>query len=160
IDESVTGTLNTGRGDDVVVANLSNASRGDVFEFNTGRGNDVLEINMGLGVAETVIRNSGVGGNDVLIFTFDDDAALSPPRKCFVNLDDGIAGSTRLSIDGFGDVVEVFDRDDGAVIFRDVASGASFGCYFCDVDGLAVDAEDLSESNKFLTDFAWIDPIG
>lgn len=159
IDESVAGKLNTGGGDDVVIADLSDASRGDVFVFNTGRGNDILEINMGTGIADTVIRDSGVGGNDVLNFIFDDNAA-SPPRKCFVNLDDDIAGSTRLSIDGFGDLVEVFDRDDGAVMFRDVGSGALFGCYFCDVDGLAVDAADLNESDKFFTDFTWIDPIG
>lgn len=159
MDETVTGRINTGGGDDVLVANLSDAARGDVFEFNTGRGNDVLDINLGLGLVQTVIRNSGVGGNDVLNFTFDLDAAMAP-GKCFVNLDDDVFGSTRFVIDGFGDAVEVFDRSDGAVIFRDVATGASFGCYFCDVDDLAVDAAALNESEKFLTDFTWVDPIG
>lgn len=48
-------------------------------------------------------------------------------------------------------MVEVFTDTDGSVVFRDVDTGATFGCYFCDVNDLT--ARELLESQGFATDF-------
>ncbi|MEM9199772.1 MAG: hypothetical protein AAGD12_18200 [Pseudomonadota bacterium] len=142
------------RGDDVIEADFRFLSETAKVAglIDGGTGDDIVALDMRGSNAAMDMTTRLESGDDTLIIRVD-GATGGPTGKCFVALEDE-RNSLTLVLPDFGDEVEIFDRADGAVIFRDVDTGVSFGCYFCDVDDLS--AADLAESENFITDFELI----
>lgn len=147
--------IDAGQGNDFIYADLTGVLSA---EISGGAGDDVLVLNERAVPPSQEVLFDFTQGNDQLIVRTGDTDTSGQARKCVLSLSDDGTGSVTLVLPDFGETVEVIDRADGAVVFRDPATGAAFGTYFCDVDGELTWSE-LIERPGFNADFDWVMPI-
>ncbi len=147
--------IDAGSGDDFIYADISGVLNAKI---SGGAGDDVIVLNERAVPPSQVARFDFTRGDDELIVRTSDADNSGQSRKCFLSLSDDGSGTVTFVLADFGDVVEVTDRADGAVVFRDPATGAAFGTYFCD-DDLDLTWAQLVDHQGFIPDFEWITPL-
>ncbi len=163
--------MSSGNGTDEIRVTLS--AVGLSLDVQAGGDDDTIRLDL-RGSSDSVITVSGDAGDDTFVYNdngpgagpmdmttyanLGDDTLIAytgttqgsaASRKCYFD-SSGVDGMLTLVLPDYGPRAEVYDED-GAVMFRDPDSGATFGCYFCDVDG-DLTARELSTSNGFATD--------
>ncbi|SMY08384.1 hypothetical protein [Flavimaricola marinus] len=91
------------------------------------------------------------GQDTLIVYTGTTTQSAGGREKCYLDADGTDGALLTLVLPDFGDTVEVYTDADGAVVFVDQSTGATFGCYFCDDNDLT--ARELLQSDGFATDF-------
>lgn len=147
--------IDAGHGNDFIYADLTGVLSAKI---SGGAGDDVLVLNERAVPPSQEVRFDFTQGDDQLIVRTGDTDTSGQARKCVLSLSDDGTGSVTLVLPDFGETVEVIDRADGAVVFRDPGTGAAFGTYFCD-DDLDLTWSELIERPGFNADFDWVMPV-
>ncbi|MEM1047754.1 MAG: hypothetical protein AAGL24_16460 [Pseudomonadota bacterium] len=147
--------IDAGRGNDFIYADLTGVKSAKI---SGGAGDDVLVLNERAVPPSQVVTFDFKEGNDQLIVRTGDADTSGQARKCVLSLSEDGAGSVTLVLADFGETVEVTNRADGAVVFRDPETGAAFGTFFCDDNG-DLTWEELVEHPGFDAGFDWVVPV-
>lgn len=145
-----------GAGADQITIDLR-GSTGGIVTVNGGAGDDTFvfytdEDPAGPNVLSLDVTTVANQGNDTLIVLTGSPQTTAGTEKCYFESDGTDGALLTLVLPDFGETVEVFTDAEGAVIFRDLDTGATFGCYFCD-DGQDLSARELLQSDGFAADF-------
>lgn len=152
-------TVLGGSGNDEITVDLRGSTNG-LVTVDGGAGDDTfiffddMDATGSTGAPLDISTFAQEGRDTLIVFTGDPETTAGI-QKCYFESDGSSGDLLTLVLPDFGDTVETFTDEDGAVIFRDVETGATFGCYFCD-DDQDLTARELVQSDGFATDFDMI----